>query len=105
MPLFILDKEISFPPVHLAEPDGLLALGGDLSPARLLEAYKRGIFPWYEGAHIMWWCPNPRFVLFPDELKIAKSIKPLLNKNAFEFTVNRAFGEVIHQCKNSHRPG
>jgi leucyl/phenylalanyl-tRNA--protein transferase len=53
----------------------------------------------------MWWCPNPRFVLFPDELKIAKSIKPLINKNVFEFTVNRAFPEVIHHCKNSHRPG
>lgn len=105
MPLFILDKEISFPPVHLAEPDGLLAMGGDLSPARLLEAYKHGIFPWYEGSDIMWWCPNPRFVLFPDELKIAKSIKPLINKNVFEFTVNRAFPEVIHHCKNSHRPG
>jgi leucyl/phenylalanyl-tRNA---protein transferase len=105
MPLFILDKEISFPPVHLAEPDGLLALGGDLSPTRLLEAYRHGIFPWYEGPHIMWWCPNPRFVLFPGELKIAKSIKPLLNRNAFEFTINKAFSEVIHYCKNSKRPG
>lgn len=105
MSLFILDKEIHFPPVHLAEPDGLLAIGGDLSTARLLEAYRHGIFPWYEGDHILWWCPNPRFVLFPDELKIAKSIKPLLNRQAFEFTINKSFTEVIHYCKNSYRPG
>ncbi len=105
MSLFILDKDIHFPPVHLAEPDGLLAIGGDLSPARLLEAYRHGIFPWYEGEHILWWCPDPRFVLFPDELKIARSIKPLLNRHEFGFTVNQAFTEVIHHCKNSSRPG
>ena len=105
MSLFILDKDIHFPPVHLAEPDGLLAIGGDLSPARLLEAYRHGIFPWYEGDHILWWCPDPRFVLFPEELKIARSMKPLLNRQAFRFTTNTAFAEVIHQCKNSHRPG
>lgn len=105
MSLFILDKDIHFPPVHLAEPDGLLAIGGDLSPARLLEAYRHGIFPWYEGDHILWWCPDHRFVLFPEELKIARSMKPLLNRQAFRFTTNTAFAEVIHQCKNSHRPG
>lgn len=105
MSLFILDKEIRFPPVHLAEPDGLLAIGGDLSADRLLEAYRRGIFPWYEGEHILWWCPNPRFVIFPDELKIARSIRPLLNRQAFTFTINKAFKDVIHQCKNSFRPG
>ena len=105
MSLFILDKDIHFPPVHLAEPDGLLAMGGDLSPARLLEAYRHGIFPWYEGSPILWWCPNPRFVLFPGELKIARSMKPLLNRKAFSFTTNTAFAEVIHHCKNSYRPG
>lgn len=105
MSLFILDTEIRFPPVHLAEPDGLLAIGGDLSPARLLEAYRQGIFPWYEGDHILWWCPNPRFVIFPDELKIARSIRPLLNRQAFTFTINQAFKDVIHHCKNSFRPG
>jgi leucyl/phenylalanyl-tRNA--protein transferase len=105
MSLFILDTAIRFPPVHLAEPDGLLAIGGDLSPDRLLEAYRRGIFPWYEGEHILWWCPNPRFVLFPSALKIARSIRPLLNRQAFSFTVNKAFTEVIKQCKNSYRPG
>jgi leucyl/phenylalanyl-tRNA--protein transferase len=105
MSLFILDKEIHFPPVHLAGPDGLLAMGGDLSPARLLEAYRHGIFPWYEGSPILWWCPNPRFVLFPEELKIARSMKPLLNRQAFSFTTNTAFTEVIHFCKNSYRSG
>lgn len=105
MSLFILDKDIHFPPVHLAEPDGLLAIGGDLSPARLLVAYRHGIFPWYEGDHILWWCPDPRFVLFPEELKIARSMKPLLNREAFSFTTNSAFADVIRQCKNSHRPG
>jgi leucyl/phenylalanyl-tRNA--protein transferase len=105
MSLFILDKDIHFPPVHLAEPDGLLAIGGDLSPARLLEAYRHGIFPWYEGSPVLWWCPNPRFVLFTEEIKIARSMKPLLNRQAFSFTTNTAFAEVIHHCKNSHRPG
>ncbi len=105
MPVFILNKKINFPPVHLAEPDGLLAMGGDLSPERLLHAYKHGIFPWYEGDTILWWCPDPRFVLFPDELKISKSTRALLKKEEFEFTVNKAFADVIHQCKAIKRPG
>ncbi len=105
MGLFILDKTISFPPVDLAEPDGLLAIGGDLSTERLLLAYRSGIFPWYEGEHILWWSPDPRFVLFPGELKISKSIKPLLSRNTFEFTTNKAFPQVIHYCKKTKRPG
>ena len=105
MPLFALDKELVFPPVHLAEPDGLLAMGGDLSPQRLLLAYQSGIFPWYEGDTILWWSPHPRFVLFPDELKISKSIKPLLNRNEFSFSTNKVFSQVIHLCKNTNRPG
>ncbi|MBL0069762.1 MAG: leucyl/phenylalanyl-tRNA--protein transferase [Chitinophagaceae bacterium] len=105
MPLFVLDKELTFPPVHLAEPDGLLAMGGDLSSERLLLAYRSGIFPWYEGDTILWWCPHPRFVLYPEELKISKSIKPLLNKNEFEFITNKAFAQVIHHCKKTKRPG
>ncbi len=103
MPLFALDKELVFPPVNLAEPDGLLAVGGDLSAKRLLLAYRSGIFPWYEGEHILWWCPDPRFVLFPEELKISKSMKPLLNKNHFEFTINKAFSQVINNCKTISR--
>jgi len=105
MPLFVLDNKLYFPPVHLAEPDGLLAMGGDLSPERVLLAYRNGIFPWYEEDPILWWSPNPRFVLFPDELKINKSIKPLLNRNEFDFTINKAFKEVISQCKMIDRPG
>lgn len=105
MPLFVLDNELIFPPVHLAESDGLLAIGGDLSPERLLLAYRSGIFPWYEGEHILWWCPDPRFVLFPEELKISKSIKSLLNNNVFELTINKAFDQVIHHCKETNRPG
>ena len=105
MSLFVLDKEISFPPVHLSEPDGLLAIGGDLSVERLLLAYRNGIFPWYEGEHILWWCPDPRFVLFPDELKISKSMQSLLKKDAFNFTFDKAFEYVIHNCKQTKRPG
>jgi leucyl/phenylalanyl-tRNA---protein transferase len=105
MSLFALDKELLFPPVHLAEPDGLLAIGGDLSPERLLLAYRSGIFPWYEGEHILWWCPDPRFVLFPAELKLSKAIRPLLKRNEFEFTTNKAFSLVIHNCKETKRPG
>ena len=105
MSLFVLEKELSFPSVHFAEPDGLLAIGGDLSPERLLLAYRNGIFPWYEGEHILWWCPDPRFVLFPEELIINKSIKPLLKRNEFEFSINKSFSKVIHQCKKITRLG
>lgn len=105
MPLFVLDKTLYFPPVHFAEHDGLLAMGGDLSPERLLLAYRNGIFPWYEEEPILWWSPDPRFVLFPSELKINKSIKPLLKRNEFDFTINKAFKAVIVQCKKIDRPG
>jgi leucyl/phenylalanyl-tRNA---protein transferase len=105
MPLFILYKELAFPPVHLAEPDGLLAIGGDLSPERLLLAYRQGIFPWYEGKDILWWSPDPRFVLLPDSFKLSKSIRSLLNKKAFTFTSNKAFNEVISHCQKITRPG
>ena len=107
MPLFVLDNEIVFPPVHLSEPDGLLAMGGDLSVERLLLAYRSGIFPWYEGDTILWWCPDPRFVLFPGELKINKTTKALLkrNENGFEFNTNKAFAQVINNCKETIRPG
>lgn len=106
MPLFALDKEIiEFPPPRLAEPDGLLAMGGDLSPQRLLSAYRQGIFPWYEGEHILWWFPDPRFVLFPGNLKISKAVKPLLKRNEFDFTINKAFAEVIRHCQQIERSG
>ena len=99
MPLFSLSKELIFPPVHSANPEGLLAIGGDLSPKRLLLAYRQGIFPWYDEGEILWWFPDPRFVLFPNELKINKSVRSIQKKNAFVFTTNTAFKEVIRQCK------
>ena len=105
MPLFVLEKEHSFPPVHLAEPDGLLAVGGDLSIDRLLVAYSKGIFPWYEGKHILWWSPDPRFVLYPHELKVSKSMKQLIRQEAFNFTTDKAFDLVINNCKTIRRKG
>ena len=103
MPLFALDNELIFPPVQLAEPDGLLAVGGDLSIERLLLAYRNGIFPWYEGRHILWWCPDPRFVLFPGELKESKSMRQLIKKDTFEFRTDHAFEKVIANCKTIAR--
>lgn len=105
MPIFVLDDSLQFPPVHLAEPDGLLAMGGDLSPERLLLAYRQGIFPWYEGDTILWWSPAPRCVLFPDELKVSSSMKAVIRKGQFTFTVNTAFRQVVNQCKKIIRPG
>lgn len=105
MSLFVLNNELLFPPAHLAEPDGLLAIGGDLSTERLLLAYRHGIFPWYEGEHILWWCPHPRFVLFPEELRESKSMKQLHKRNAFDFRTDTAFGEVIGNCKTIARRG
>jgi leucyl/phenylalanyl-tRNA--protein transferase len=72
---------------------------------RLLLAYRSGIFPWYEGKHILWWCPDPRFVLFPDELKVSKSMRQLARREVFQFTVNKAFDEVIANCKTISRRG
>ena len=105
MSLFILNSELLFPPVHLSEPDGLLAVGGDLSPERILLAYRHGIFPWYEGKHILWWCPDPRFVLFSEELHESKSMKQLHKREAFSFRLDTAFGEVINNCKTIARRG
>ena len=105
MSLCVLDKKLWFPPVNDALNDGLLAIGGDLSVERLLLAYKSGIFPWFDGEIPMWWSPQPRFVLFPSELKISKSMKALLKKDAFEFTINKAFPQVIRACKEKERQG
>ena len=103
MPLFSINKEIIFPPVELAEPDGLLAVGGDLSTERLVLAYRSGIFPWYEGEYILWWCPDPRFVLYPQDLIVSKSMRSVIKKNTFTFTTNLAFPDVINQCKRITR--
>ncbi len=103
MPLYALNDRLWFPPVDEGLEDGLLAIGGDLSTERLLLAYQNGIFPWYEGDVPLWWCPDPRFVLFPEELMISRSMKKLLKRNALTFTINKAFEEVIHHCKNVKR--
>ncbi|HXB42557.1 MAG TPA: leucyl/phenylalanyl-tRNA--protein transferase [Puia sp.] len=105
MPLIRLSNELVFPPVHLGEPEGLLAIGGDLSTERLLLAYRSGIFPWYEENPILWWSPDPRFVLLPNELKVSKSMHQLIKRNAFEFTINKAFRDVINNCKTIPRRG
>jgi leucyl/phenylalanyl-tRNA---protein transferase len=100
------EAHCAFPPSDsaLSEPNGLIAIGGDLSAARLLSAYKQGIFPWYnEGEPIMWWSPNPRMVLFPDELKISTSLKKTLKKNLFEVRFNTAFREVMTACSQTPR--
>jgi len=105
MHLYMLSKDLWFPDVEEALPDGLLAIGGDLSTERLLLAYHNGIFPWYDDSEPMWWCPDPRFVLFPENLKVSKSMKPVLNKGAFEFRTDTAFEEVINNCRKAPRPG
>jgi leucyl/phenylalanyl-tRNA--protein transferase len=103
--LHLLNDELWFPPVEDALEDGLLAIGGDLGTDRLLLAYQNGIFPWYSEDMPMWWCPDPRFVLYPEELKTSKSMRALLNKDAFQFTINKAFKEVIAYCQQKERPG
>lgn len=104
MALYILDNDRnSFPDPKYSMPDGLLAMGGDLNADRLIEAYRKGIFPWYEGDIPLWWCPDPRFVLFPEELRISKSMKVLIKRNTFRFTVDEAFHEVVRACRLSKR--
>ena len=105
MPVFELSNELAFPHPSLAEEDGLLAVGGDLSPERLLLAYKNGIFPWYsEDDPMLWWSPNPRCVLFPEKFKLSKSLKTLINKNVFEVRFDTSFNEVIERCATTKRP-
>jgi leucyl/phenylalanyl-tRNA---protein transferase len=96
-----------FPPVEkaLAAPNGLLAAGEDLSPARILDAYSKGIFPWFsEGEPVLWWSPDPRMVLFPDELKVSRSLAKVVKSNAFEIRVDSAFLPVMQACAKP-RPG
>lgn len=104
--MYILSKELFFPPVTDANADGILAIGGDLSPERLILAYKSGIFPWFEqGEPIMWWSPNPRMVLFLDELVVSKSMRNILNRNVFKVTFNQNFRAVISNCQKVKRNG
>jgi leucyl/phenylalanyl-tRNA--protein transferase len=102
------DPQAPFPPVDqaLREPDGLLAVGGDLSPQRLLNAYAQGIFPWYSsGQPILWWSPDPRLVLFPEQLHIPRSLRKTIRKQPYRITLDQAFERVIDACAAVPRPG
>ena len=99
MPVYQLTDKLVFPPAELAEKDGLLAIGGDLSPARLLLAYSNGIFPWFsEGDPILWWSPSPRLVIFPDEFKIPKRLSRQMRRGKFSVTMDTAFQQGIAAC-------
>ncbi|MEZ4795179.1 MAG: leucyl/phenylalanyl-tRNA--protein transferase [Flavobacteriaceae bacterium] len=104
--MYLLSKELWFPNPEAASPEGLLAVGGDLSVARLLLAYRSGIFPWYDaGEPILWWCPDPRMVLFPEKLKVSKSLQKTIKRGTFEVTYNQAFPMVIEACSRVKRKG
>jgi leucyl/phenylalanyl-tRNA---protein transferase len=104
--MIILDHTLYFPPPEMADEEGLLAIGGDLSTERLLLAYKNGIFPWYnQDQPIIWWCPDPRFVLFPEKLVVSRSMNKILKQPAFQFTINKAFTQVIQNCRTVSRKG
>ena len=106
MPIFRLAREAVFPDPERAEPDGLLAIGGDLSPDRLLTAYAKGIFPWYgDESPILWWSPDPRLVLTPDWLHVPASLRRTLRRGRFRFTADCAFPQVIARCAERARPG
>ena len=101
-----LTLNMPFPDVSEASEEGLLAVGGDLSTKRLLEAYKQGIFPWFSANEpILWWSPDPRFVLFPHKLKVSKSMRQVLNHQDFSITVNQDFKSVITACSKIKRNG
>ena len=103
MPIFKLSEELVFPPVHLAE-DGLLAIGGDLSRARLLLAYRSGIFPWYsQGEPILWWSPDPRMVVFPQEAHASRRLRRKLRQGVFQITLNQDFRGVVRACAETPR--
>lgn len=107
MAIYELDSyHMAFPPADHANPDGLLAIGGELREDWLLTAYAGGIFPWFnEGDPIMWWSPDPRFVLRPTEVKVRKSMRPFLNNDEYEFRLDTAFEKVINQCSKVPREG
>ncbi len=103
-----LDPDTSFPPLETAlkEPNGLIAIGGDLSPARLLEAYRHGIFPWFSaGDPILWWSPDPRMVLFPEDLKVSRSLSKRLKRLDYEVRIDTSFRAVMEACASAPRDG
>jgi leucyl/phenylalanyl-tRNA---protein transferase len=104
--MYFLDEKMFFPPVTSASPEGILAVGGDLSVNRLLLAYKNGIFPWYDNSEPkLWWCPPVRMVLFFENLHISKTMRLLMQKNTFTVTFNTAFEMVIRNCQKTARKG
>lgn len=106
MPVFQLTDKLIFPRPELAEEDGLLAVGGDLSEQRLLLAYSLGIFPWYSEEYpILWWSTNPRLILLPEELTVSRSLRQVLRRSVFTVTLDRAFEDVIGNCASAGRKG
>lgn len=103
---YFVNEKLYFPPVEYADEHGILAIGGDLSPERLLLAYRSGIFPWFnEDDPIIWWSPDPRFVMFPQHLKVSKSMKQVIKKNLFQITFDQDFKGVITACQTVKRQG
>jgi leucyl/phenylalanyl-tRNA--protein transferase len=104
MPVFLLGEDCHFPPARLASSDGVIAVGGDLSPRRLIRAYAAGIFPWFsENGPIIWWSPDPRLVLFPEEVHVSKSMRRVLNQDQFRCTLDLNFSEVLGHCRQSRK--
>lgn len=104
MPVFRLSKKLLFPSPDLADEDGLLAVGGDLSPQRLVLAYAQGIFPWYsDGSPILWWSPDPRLILIPGEIQVSRSLRRTMKRGIYRVTLDTAFREVIRACAKVHR--
>lgn len=102
--MLILGKDTVFPPIELASEEGVLAIGGGLHPKRLLEAYRKGIFPWYnDGEPVVWYSPNPRMVLYPKAVRISKSMRKLMRNEVFTISYNQSFKEVIRSCKTTQR--
>lgn len=98
--MIILNNDINFPPVSTASPEGIVAIGGNLQPATLLQAYRKGIFPWFnEGEPVIWWSPDPRCVLFPADIHLSKSMQVVCRKADFRFSSNKAFEQVIANCR------
>ena len=100
--MYHLSEALRFPSPHLATEEGIVAVGGDLRPERVLLAYQKGIFPWFEkDDFLIWWSPDPRMVLFPDQLRISKSMRTFMRKNTYEITFDKAFNEVVKACARS----
>lgn len=107
MPVFRLSHtEVAFPPPHLAEPGGLLAVGGELTPDWLILAYQNGIFPWFQSdGAFFWYSPDPRCVVYPSELKVHKSMRSIFNQQKFRYTMDTCFERVMRNCSGTPRPG